>query len=134
MLVWLINWFGPMLRQMELHLLGRFARLFDGATALASVAAFVMALALGPFAIRWLKARFRERIDSASTRLNEIQAAKQSTPTMGGIFIVASIVIATLICGDLSNRYVQLALATAIGFGALGRSTTGSSSARVAMA
>ena len=51
--------------------------------------AFVLAIALGPFAIRWLQGRFRERIDSASTRLNEIQAAKQSTPTMGGMFIVA---------------------------------------------
>ena len=120
MLVWLINWFGPMLRQIELHLSGDSHVFLTARTALASVAAFVMALTLGPFAIGWLKGRFRERIDSASTRLNEIQAAKQSTPTMGGIFIVAAIVIATLICGDLSNQYVLLALATAISFGALG--------------
>jgi phospho-N-acetylmuramoyl-pentapeptide-transferase len=120
MLVWLINWFGPMLRQIELHLSGDSHVFLTARTALASVAAFLMALTLGPFAIRWLKGRFRERIDSASSRLNEIQAAKQSTPTMGGIFIVAAIVIATLICGDLGNQYVQLALATAISFGALG--------------
>jgi phospho-N-acetylmuramoyl-pentapeptide-transferase len=120
MLVWLINWFAPMLRQMELHLSGDSHVYLTARTALSSVAAFVMALALGPFAIRWLQGRFRERIDSASARLNEIQRAKQSTPTMGGMFIVASIVIATLLCGDLTNRYVQLALATAIGFGALG--------------
>jgi phospho-N-acetylmuramoyl-pentapeptide-transferase len=120
MLVWLINWFGPMLRQIELHLSGDSHVFLTARTALASVSAFLMALILGPFAIRWLKARFRERIDSASSRLNEIQAVKQSTPTMGGIFIVAAIVIATLICGDLSNQYVQLSLATAISFGALG--------------
>jgi phospho-N-acetylmuramoyl-pentapeptide-transferase len=120
MLVWLINWFGPMLRQIELHLSGDSHVFLTARTALASVAAFLMALTLGPFAIGWLKGRFRERIDSASSRLNEIQAAKQSTPTMGGIFIVAAIVIATLICGDLGNQYVQLALATAISFGALG--------------
>lgn len=120
MLVWLINWFGPTLRQIELHLSGDSHVFLTARTALASVAAFVMALTLGPFAIRWLKARFRERIDSASARLNEIQAAKQSTPTMGGIFIVAAIVIATLICGDLGNRYVQSALVTAVSFGALG--------------
>jgi phospho-N-acetylmuramoyl-pentapeptide-transferase len=120
MLVWLVNWFGPMLREMERHLSGDSHVFLTARTALASVAAFVMALSLGPFAIRWLQSRFRERIDSASPRLNEIQSAKQSTPTMGGIFIVASIVIATLICGDLENRYIQLALATAIGFGALG--------------
>jgi phospho-N-acetylmuramoyl-pentapeptide-transferase len=120
MLVWLINWFGPMLRQIELHLSGDSHVFLTARTALASVAAFVMALSLGPFAIRWLKGRFRERIDSASTRLNEIQAVKQSTPTMGGIFIVTAIVISTLICGDLGNRYVQLALVTAISFGTLG--------------
>ena len=120
MLVWLINWFGPMLREIELHLSGDSHVFLTARTALASVAAFVMALSLGPVAIRWLKGRFRERIDSASTRLNEIQAVKQSTPTMGGIFIVAAIVIATLICGDLGNRYVQLALVTAISFGSLG--------------
>jgi phospho-N-acetylmuramoyl-pentapeptide-transferase len=120
MLVWLVNLFGPMLREMERHLSGDSHVFLTARTALASVAAFVMALSLGPFAIRWLQSRFRERIDSASKRLNEIQSVKQSTPTMGGIFIVASIVIATVICGDLENRYVQLALATAIGFGALG--------------
>ena len=108
MLVWLVNWFGPMLREMERHLSGDSHVFLTARTALASVAAFVMALSLGPFAIRWLQSRFCERIDSASKRLNEIQASKQSTPTMGGIFIVASIVIATLICGDLANRYVQL--------------------------
>jgi phospho-N-acetylmuramoyl-pentapeptide-transferase len=120
MLVWLINWFGPMLRQIELHLSGDSHVFLTARTALASVSAFVMSLTLGPFAIRWLKARFPERIDSASSRLNEIQAVKQSTPTMGGIFIVAAIVVAALICGDLSNQSVQLALATAISFGALG--------------
>jgi len=120
MLVWMINWFGPILRQTELHLSGTSHVFVTARAALASVAAFVMALGLGPWVIRWLKRRFPERIDSASKRLNEIQASKQSTPTMGGLFLVGAIVAATLICGDLSNRYVQLALASAIGFGALG--------------
>jgi phospho-N-acetylmuramoyl-pentapeptide-transferase len=75
---------------------------------------------LGPVAIRWLRARFRERIASASKRLNEIQAAKQSTPTMGGLFIVASIVAGTLLFADLTNIYTQLALLTTLSFGTLG--------------
>ena len=93
MLVWLVNWFAPMLRQVELHSAGDSRVFLTARTALASVTAFVLAIALGPVAIRWLRGRFRERIASASKRLNEIQAAKQSTPTMGGLFIVAAIVI-----------------------------------------
>ncbi len=65
MLVWLLNWFAPMLRQIELHLSGDSHVFLTARTAVASVAAFLMALALGPWAIRWLKGRFRERIDSA---------------------------------------------------------------------
>jgi phospho-N-acetylmuramoyl-pentapeptide-transferase len=98
MLVWLVNWFAPMLRQMELHTAGDSRVFLTARTALASVTAFVLAIALGPLAIRWLRSRFRERIASASKRLNEIQASKQSTPTMGGLFIVASIVILTTLC------------------------------------
>ena len=120
MLVWLVNWFAPMLRQLELHTAGDSRVFLTARTALASVTAFVLAIALGPLAIGWLKGRFRERIASASKRLNEIQASKQSTPTMGGLFIVASIVIGALLFGDLTNVYTQLALLTTISFGALG--------------
>jgi phospho-N-acetylmuramoyl-pentapeptide-transferase len=120
MLVWLVNWFAPMLRQMELHTAGDSRVFLTARTALASMTAFVLAIALGPLAIRWLRGRFRERIASASKRLNEIQASKQSTPTMGGLFIVASIVIGTLLFGDLTNPFTQLALLTTVCFGALG--------------
>lgn len=120
MLVWLINWFAPMLRQVELHTAGDSRVFLTARTALASVTAFVLAIALGPLAINWLRLRFRERIASASTRLNEIQASKQSTPTMGGLFILASIVIGTLLFGDLTNPFTQLALLTTLSFGALG--------------
>jgi len=120
MLVWLVNWFAPMLRQVELHSAGDSRVFLTARTALASVTAFALAIALGPLAIRWLRGRFRERIASASKRLNEIQAAKQSTPTMGGLFIVAAIVIGALLFGDLTNLYTQLALLTTVSFGALG--------------
>ena len=60
-------------------------------TALASLTAFVLALLLGPVAIRWLKARFRERIASDSARLDELHANKKDTPTMGGLFILAAL-------------------------------------------
>ncbi|MGE3314160.1 MAG: phospho-N-acetylmuramoyl-pentapeptide-transferase [Planctomycetaceae bacterium] len=120
MLFWLLNQFAPLLERLELATSGDSRVFLTARTALASVLSFLMAMILGPAAIRWLKARFRERIDSGSERLNEIQAGKSATPTMGGIFVVGAILIAVLLCADLSNRYVQLAIGIAIGFATIG--------------
>ena len=45
---------------------------------------------------------------------------KAGTPTMGGVLIVAAIVIPTLFWADLRNRYVLLALGATLAFGAIG--------------
>lgn len=74
----------------------------------ASLAAFLAALILGPWVIAWLKKRFRERIASASEKLNELHADKQDTPTMGGIFVMAAVVISTVLFADLSSTYVAV--------------------------
>jgi len=88
--------------------------------ALAAMTSFLVAWLCGPVAIAWLQRRFRERIDSASERLNELQASKHATPTMGGLFIVTAIVVAAVLCADLTNPYVLQALALVVGFGAIG--------------
>src|SRR5690606_6619043 len=56
--------------------------------ALAAMASFFMAVAIGPRAIRLLERRFREPLDQRSPQLSQINAHKQATPTMGGLFIV----------------------------------------------
>ena len=89
-------------------------------TALASLTAFLMAILLGPAAIRWLKSRFRERVASDSARLNEIQASKNATPTMGGLFIMAAILISILMWGNLHSPFVLVAIFVVVGFGILG--------------
>jgi phospho-N-acetylmuramoyl-pentapeptide-transferase len=45
---------------------------------------------------------------------------KAGTPTMGGLLMVASLLVATLLWADLFNGYIWLALATVTGFGAIG--------------
>jgi len=120
MLVWLSNEFAPFLERLELHSSGDSRVFLTARAALASVNSFLFAILLGPLAIRWLKRRFRERIDSDSEKLNELQAKKGSTPTMGGLFVVGAVVLSILLWGDLSNRYVQLGLFVAIGFAGLG--------------
>ena len=48
------------------------------------------------------------------------QNSKQGTPTMGGIIILASILVPTLLFGDLENIYVLLMLLTTIWLGLVG--------------
>jgi phospho-N-acetylmuramoyl-pentapeptide-transferase len=50
----------------------------------------------------------------------EGQASKQGTPTMGGIIILASILIPTLLFGDLENTYVLLMILTTVWLGLVG--------------
>ncbi|MAG92557.1 MAG: phospho-N-acetylmuramoyl-pentapeptide-transferase [Planctomycetaceae bacterium] len=120
MLVWLLHEFGSLLQQLELHSSGDSRVFLTARTALASVTSFALTMLLGPFAIRWLNKRFRERIDSASETLNQLHAKKNATPTMGGLFVIAAVVIAVLMWGDLSSAYVQVGLFVVLGFGALG--------------
>jgi phospho-N-acetylmuramoyl-pentapeptide-transferase len=46
--------------------------------------------------------------------------AKSGTPTMGGILIIFSVVLSTLLWADLTNRYVWLVMIATVGFGAVG--------------
>jgi phospho-N-acetylmuramoyl-pentapeptide-transferase len=46
--------------------------------------------------------------------------SKRGTPTMGGVMILAAIAITTLLWGDLTNRYVWVALITTLLFGLVG--------------
>jgi phospho-N-acetylmuramoyl-pentapeptide-transferase len=120
MLIWLMHRFAPVWEQMEFLSTGDSRVYLTARIALSSVTAFLMAMLFGPRAIGWLRRRFPERIDSASQTLNEIQKNKKSTPTMGGLFIVAALAVAVLLWGDLSSPYTQLGLAVAVSFAALG--------------
>ena len=46
--------------------------------------------------------------------------SKAGTPTMGGALILVAVTVATLLWADLHNRYVWLALAVTLAFGAIG--------------
>ncbi len=87
---------------------------------LAALAGFTLALVCGPRLIVWLRARFREPIKNASAEVARLHHAKQATPTMGGIFIIAGIVAGTLAFGDWSNPYLPIAMLTVLALGAVG--------------
>ncbi len=46
--------------------------------------------------------------------------SKEGTPTMGGVLLVVSVVVASLVCGDLGNPYVWMTLGAMVGLAVLG--------------
>mgnify|MGYP001217055892 FL=1 len=46
--------------------------------------------------------------------------AKKGTPTMGGLMILASVTVATLLWSDLANAYVWVVLAVTLAYGGIG--------------
>jgi phospho-N-acetylmuramoyl-pentapeptide-transferase len=50
----------------------------------------------------------------------ETHLSKSGTPTMGGVLILISIAVSTLLWFDITNRFVWIVLAVTLGFGAIG--------------
>jgi phospho-N-acetylmuramoyl-pentapeptide-transferase len=87
-------------------------------TIMAALTSMAMSLLFGPALIRKLaalKAGQVVRKDGPQTHLS-----KAGTPTMGGVMILLSVTVATLLWADWNNRYVWLVLAVLICFGAIG--------------
>jgi phospho-N-acetylmuramoyl-pentapeptide-transferase len=87
-------------------------------TALASITALLITLVLGP----WVIGRLRELQIGQFIREEgpKSHQSKAGTPTMGGVLIVSSTVIPTLLWGDFENAYVWLAVFTMLAFGTIG--------------
>ncbi len=86
--------------------------------AYATVTAMLISFLFGSLFISFLrKHRVKESIRSDGPNTHQ---AKEGTPTMGGLLILLSIVVPTLLWADLTNRYVQLVLFVTVGMGALG--------------
>ncbi|MGH8271399.1 MAG: phospho-N-acetylmuramoyl-pentapeptide-transferase [Gammaproteobacteria bacterium] len=87
-------------------------------TILAVLTALVFSFALGPLLIRKL-AQYKVgqfvRAEGPESHL-----VKAGTPTMGGLLIVIGILVATLLWGRLSNRFVEVALVALAYFAAIG--------------
>ena len=89
---------------------------------MATITTFLLCLLLGPYFIRQLKSfKIREiakREDCPD--LDRFQNAKEGTPTMGGVFIIGSILISIFLWTDLSNHYVLLTAVTCLWLAVLG--------------
>ena len=98
-----------------------FLRVFQYITfraVMAAMTALVIGIGMGPFVIR----KLRELKIGQPIRGYGIEAhlAKSGTPTMGGVLILLSIALSTLLWFDLSNRFVWIVMLVTFGFGAIG--------------
>jgi phospho-N-acetylmuramoyl-pentapeptide-transferase len=87
-------------------------------TALAGITALLLSFLLGPWLIRMLKKMQigqEVRLEGPQSHLS-----KKGTPSMGGLLIIASTLLPTLLWGNLGNTYVWVAMLTMVCFGLIG--------------
>jgi len=85
---------------------------------MAAMTALLIGLAFGPMVIRRLAAlKIGQPIRQYGI---EAHLAKSGTPTMGGVLILISMTVSTLLWFDWSNRFVWITLIVTLGFGAIG--------------
>ena len=94
-----------------------FLRVFQYLTfraVMAALTALLIGLAAGPKVIAMLRAlKIGQPIRGYAM---ETHLSKSGTPTMGGVLILASLSISTLLWFDLSNRFVWIVLIVTLGF------------------
>ncbi len=86
--------------------------------AAATITAIIISILLGPFFIRLLR-RFQigEKI---RTEGPETHQKKAGTPTMGGVIVLVSIIIPTLLWADLTNYFILMLLMVTVWLGIIG--------------
>ena len=77
---------------------------------MAAVTAFLLCIIFGPVFIRIFKEyRIREvakRNDAPA--LDKFQEKKEGTPTMGGVFIIGSVLVSVFLWGNLANSFILM--------------------------
>lgn len=87
-------------------------------TAFASLTALFLSILLGPWFIRKLREfQIGQHIREEGPRSH---MKKAGTPTMGGLLIVMSVVVSTVLWANLRNPYIWIAMFGMVGFGAVG--------------
>lgn len=112
MLLWLADFFSQYFRAFNVIHYITLRAIF------ASLTALIFSMWFGPTLINWLKKNQlgqQVRDDGPQSHYS-----KSGTPTMGGALIILSITASCLLWGDLSNRYLWVALLVTLGFGLIG--------------
>ena len=115
MLIWLAQWLQSLSPDLG------FLRVFQYQTfraVMAAMTALLLGLAAGPWVIRYLTAiKVGQPVRGYGL---ESHMVKRGTPTMGGVLVLLSILLSTLLWFDWSNRFVWMVLTVTLGLGAVG--------------
>ena len=89
----------------------------------AGITAFVLSLAFGNLVIRKLiSLKFGQPIRTAAEvhKLHELHGSKKGTPTMGGVLLIGTVVVSTLLWAKPENPFVWLVLFSTVFMGGIG--------------
>ena len=87
-------------------------------TAYAAITAMLLSLLFGGRVIRWLsELKYGQHIREEGPQSHQ---AKSGTPTMGGVLIIGSVTISTMLWSRLNGLYIWIALLATLGFGMIG--------------
>ena len=89
-------------------------------TGLSLFTAQLVVAMMGNNFIAWMRTKQGRGQPIRSDGIERHVVEKAGTPTMGGFMILAGLVVATLLWGDLTNPYVWTALVVTAGYGLLG--------------
>ena len=83
-----------------------------------TITALLISIFLGPVIINFLKSmQFEQFVRDDGPKSHY---KKTGTPTMGGLIILSSLIISTLLWADLGNRYIWVVLFVTFGFSIIG--------------
>ena len=103
------TWWTPL----RIFQYGTFRALGGAATA------FLLTLLLGPPVIAWLR-RLKLGQQIRDDEVMKAHRGKAGTPTMGGVLIIVSVLIAALLWAELTSVYVWLSLGSMVWMGGVG--------------
>ncbi len=86
--------------------------------AAAAVTALIISFWIGPKVIRML--RRRQIGEAAKVEAPKTHLTKAGTPTMGGLIVLASVLVPTLLWGNVGNIYIVLIIFVTAALGAVG--------------
>ena len=113
----LYNLLVPYADDFQLFNLFRYLTFRTGAAIMTSL---IISFVIGPHVIRWLKYTQSEgqpiRDDGPESHL----ITKKGTPTMGGLMMLFSVFVSTLLWADVTNDYVWIVLCVTMGYGLIG--------------
>jgi len=127
MLYWIYDfWLSELKAGAEWASTWSFLRIFGYITiraGLACLITFNLSVLFGPWLIRKLiSLKVGQPIRSAAEvhKLNELHGGKAGTPTMGGVMIIGTVLLAILICGRPLNPFVTVTTCVMVALGLLG--------------